>query len=212
MLSLAKKNWNKSGNRYKILSNTRGKIIILTAPSGAGKSTMAKRLLRDFSSIRFSVSATTRPPRPGEVDGVDYHFLTKKQFKEKIERNEFLEWETFYNGTMYGTLEASVEYERNKGYFVMLDVDVLGALNVKKTYGEEAMSIFISPPSISVLEQRLRSRATESDETLLLRLDRAKREIKYAHRFDVEVVNDDLESAYKKIKSAVELFITNSKS
>lgn len=172
---------------------------------------MAKRLLRDFSNIRFSISATTRQPRPGEVDGVDYHFLSKEEFKEKITHDEFLEWEKFYNGTMYGTLEASVEYELNKGYFVMLDVDVLGALNVKDSYGDEALSIFISPPSLSVLEQRLRSRATESDESLLLRLERARSEIKYAHRFDVEVVNDDLESAYKKIKSAVELFITNSK-
>ncbi len=171
---------------------------------------MAKRLLHDFSEIKFSVSATTRKPRKGETDGVDYHYLTRAQFQNKIEQGRFLEWEEFYNGTMYGTLKADVESELDKGYFVMLDVDVLGALNVKEMYGEEALSIFISPPSLIVLEERLRNRGTESEKSLDLRLERAKKELNYADRFDINIINDKIEPAYSKIKQAVQSFITNS--
>lgn len=192
------------------MSSKRGKNIILAAPSGGGKSTMAKRLLHDFSEIKFSVSATTRKPRKGETDGVDYHYLTRAQFQNKIEQGRFLEWEEFYNGTMYGTLKADVESELDKGYFVMLDVDVLGALNVKEMYGEEALSIFISPPSLIVLEERLRNRGTESEKSLDLRLERAKKELNYADRFDINIINDKIEPAYSKIKQAVQSFITNS--
>ncbi len=193
------------------MSSHRGKIIILTAPSGAGKSTMAKRLLSDFPQIKFSVSATTRAPRKGENNGVDYYFLSRKEFQERIENNEFLEWEEFYNGTMYGTLKADVESELNKGYFVMLDIDVLGAINVKRMYGDEALSIFISPPSFEVLEKRLRNRGTESEKSLNVRLKRAKKEIEYAERFDLNVINNDIESTYHKIKSIVQTFLINSK-
>lgn len=185
-------------------------MIILAAPSGGGKSTMAKRLLNDFSEIKFSVSATTRQPRKGETDGVDYHYLTRTQFLEKVEQGRFLEWEEFYNGTMYGTLKADVESQLNKGYFVMLDVDVLGALNVKKMYGDEALSIFISPPSLKVLEKRLRNRGTESEKSLDLRLERARKELNYADRFDLNIINDKVEPTYSEIKSAVQSFITNS--
>ncbi len=172
---------------------------------------MAKRLLSDFPQIKFSISATTRQPREGEKNGVDYHFLTRKEFQQRIDDNRFLEWEEFYNGTMYGTMKAAVESELNKGYFVMLDVDVLGALNVKKMYGEEALSIFISPPSVSVLEERLRNRGTESEKSLALRLERAKKEISYADRFDIEIINDSLELAYSEIRQAIQTFIQNSK-
>lgn len=171
---------------------------------------MAKRLLNDFSDIKFSVSATTRQPRKGETNGVDYHYLTRSQFLKKVEQGRFLEWEEFYNGTMYGTLKADVESELDKGYFVMLDVDVLGALNVKKMYGDEALSIFISPPSLSVLEERLRNRGTESEKSLEVRLERANKELGYADRFDINIINDKIETAYSEIKQAVQSFITNS--
>ena len=169
---------------------------------------MTKKLLSDFDKLKFSVSATTRRPRKGEIDGRDYHFITKPAFRKRVENEEFLEWEEFYNGTMYGTLKAHVESELEKGYFVMLDVDVLGALNVKRIYDEDALTIFIKPPSMDILEQRLRSRGTESEESLTIRLERAEKEITYANKFDRIVVNDEIASAYSEIKEAVRNFIS----
>jgi len=191
------------------LSNSRGKIIILVSPSGGGKSTMAKKLLNDFDRIKFSVSATTRLPRQGEVNGREYYFITREAFLERVRNEQFLEWEEFYNGTMYGTLKAHVESELEKGYFIMLDVDVLGAYNVKQMYGDNALTIFIKPPSMEVLEQRLRNRGTESEKSLKTRLDRAQKEIAYAEKFDRIVVNDKIETAYSEIKEAVINFISN---
>lgn len=191
------------------MSDERGKIIILASPSGGGKSTMAKKLLSDFDKLKFSVSATTRLPRQGEIDGRDYNFMTAHEFQDRVQNGQFLEWEEFYNGTMYGTLKAHVESELEKGYFVMLDVDVLGALNVKKIYGENALSIFIKPPSLDVLEERLRNRGTESEDSLEIRLKRAEKEITYADKFDRVVVNDKIETAYSKIYQAVQNFISN---
>lgn len=170
---------------------------------------MAKKLLADFEKLKFSVSATTRLPRQGEIDGREYYFISKQAFAERVEKDEFLEWEEFYNGTMYGTLKAHVESELEKGYFIMLDVDVLGALNVKEIYGENALTIFIKPPSLSVLERRLRNRGTESEKSLNARLKRAKKEITYADEFDHIVVNDEIETAYSEIKKAVQNFILN---
>lgn len=170
---------------------------------------MAKKLLSDFDKLKFSVSATTRLPRQGEKEGRDYHFMTAQEFQERVQNEQFLEWEEFYNGTMYGTLKAHVESELEKGYFIMLDVDVLGALNVKKKYGEDALSIFIKPPSMDVLEERLRNRRTESEESLKIRLERAEKEITYADKFDRVIVNDNIETAYSKIYKAVENFISN---
>ena len=181
--------------------------MILASPSGGGKTTMTKRLLRDFSKIKFSVSATTRPPRSGEENGVHYHFLSENTFREKVEAGAFLEWEEFYNGTLYGTLRESVENELKKGYFILLDVDVLGALNIKKIYGDEALSLFIAPPSIDILKDRLISRGTEDEDSLQVRLGRAEQEIDFAHKFDKVVVNDDLETAYNEIKQIIKTFI-----
>ncbi|PKD44229.1 guanylate kinase [Rhodohalobacter barkolensis] len=187
----------------------RGKILILVSPSGGGKSTMTKRLLKDFDKLKFSVSATTRSPRKGEKDGVHYHYLSKETFKQKIENDEFLEWEEFYNGTMYGTLRSVVENELNKGYFILLDIDVLGAKNVKKLYGDEALALFIKPPSLEVLKDRLIARGTETEETLQTRIERAEKEMKYASDFDEVIINDDLETAYNRIKETVSTFINS---
>lgn len=185
----------------------RGKILILVAPSGGGKSTMTNRLLNDFDRIRFSVSATTRAPRKGEKDGVHYHYLSRDEFKKRIDQGEFLEWEEFYNGTMYGTLRPVVENDLDKGYFILLDIDVLGAKNVKQQYGDDALAVFISPPSLDVLEQRLRARGTESEQTLKTRLERAEKEMNYASEFDTVVVNDDLETAYSELKQIVSNYL-----
>jgi guanylate kinase len=187
----------------------RGKILILVAPSGGGKSTMTNRLLKDFDEIRFSVSATTRKPREGEKNGVHYFFLSREEFRKKADSGEFLEWEEFYNGTMYGTLRTVVENDLNKGYFVLLDIDVLGAKNVKEMYGDEALAIFLTPPSIDVLKQRLIARGTETEQSLQTRLERAEKEMAYASHFDTVVVNDDLETAYGEIKKTVSNFINS---
>ncbi|TVQ00811.1 MAG: guanylate kinase [Balneolaceae bacterium] len=186
-----------------------GKILVLVSPSGGGKSTMTQKLLKDFDNIKFSVSATTRKPREGEIDGEHYHFLTEAEFREKIRNNAFLEWEEFYNGTLYGTLKQSLENELKKGYFILLDIDVLGALNVKKIYGDVALSLFLAPPSIDVLKERLNSRGTETTDSLQTRLQRAQKELGYAGQFDYIIVNDDLETAYGKIKDIVTSFINS---
>lgn len=169
---------------------------------------MGKKLLSEFSNLKFSVSATTRPPRAGETDGREYHFLSKNEFEKKVRQNQFLEWEEFYNGTRYGTLKADVESELEKGYFVMLDVDVLGALHVKQLFDENALTIFIKPPSLNILEQRLRNRGTETEESISTRLKRAEKEIQYSEQFDLVVVNDKIDAAYSKIKAAVQQFIS----
>lgn len=184
-----------------------GKIIVLVSPSGGGKTTIANRLLKEFDKVKFSVSATTRKPRKGEVDGVHYRFISEQMFKEQIEKEMFLEWEEFYNGTYYGTLRQNVESELKKGYFVLLDIDILGALNVQEMYGERSLTIFLSPPSLDVLKERLALRGTETEETLNTRIERAQKEMAYADRFDKVVVNDQLEDAYHKVKCLVTNFI-----
>jgi guanylate kinase len=188
----------------------RGKVIILTAPSGSGKTTLATRLMSEFPVIQFSVSATTRKPRTGEIDGVSYHFVEAEQFRTWVAGGLFLEYEEFYNGTMYGTLKSDVDKVLDSGYFILLDVDVKGASTVKRIYKDQCLSVYVRPPSVEVLEQRLRSRGTESDQTLALRLERARMEMDYESAFDAVVINDELEQAYQDLKHIVEPFLQTS--
>ncbi len=190
-------------------SSKRGKIIILVAPSGAGKTTLARRLLADFPNLTFSVSATTRPPREHEIDGKDYLFLSPEEFDQAVANGEFLEWEEFYGGKRYGTLQSGVERELEKGYFVLFDIEVKGALNVKKKYGDDALAVFIKPPSDADLVQRLKKRGTETEESLQLRLERARMELSYADRFDCVIVNDDLKRCYKELADVVTSFMNS---
>lgn len=185
----------------------KGKVIILVAPSGGGKSTLARRLFKDFDNIKFSVSATTRPQRDYEVDEKHYYFISDEDFDQKVAAGEFLEWEEFYGGKKYGTLRSEVDKKLNSGYFVLLDIEVKGAVNIKNIYGDECLSLFIKPPSIEVLKQRLVNRGTENDETLNLRLARAEKELDYADRFDQVIINDDLDAAYEEVKKAVVKFM-----
>lgn len=185
------------------MTTQKGKIIVLVAPSGSGKTTIGTRLLHEFEHLTFSVSATTRPPREGEKDGINYHFLSPGEFQNRIDEGDFIEWEEFYGGKRYGTLQSEVEKQLKLGYFILLDVEVKGALNVKRLYNEDCLSIFIKPPSLEVLKQRLIDRGTEDDDSLDLRLERAEKELTYANKFDQIVLNDDLETAYSEVKSAV---------
>lgn len=185
----------------------KGKIIILSAPSGTGKSTIIKRLIEDDSlKLSFSISATSRKPRGTEQDGKDYFFLSDKDFQEKIDKGEFVEWEEVYAGTKYGTLESEVERVRCSGHNLIMDVDVKGAINIKQRFGKEALAIFVMPPDIATLEQRLRSRGTDSADTIEKRLAKAEFEMGFADRFDTTVINDDLMKAVEEVDSKIRKF------
>ena len=189
------------------VSDTKGKLIIFSAPSGAGKTTIVKRLLEKNLNLEFSVSATSREARKNEVHGKDYYFLSQKVFQQKVDNNEFLEWEEVYHGTSYGTLKSEVERIRNLGKNVIFDVDVVGGLNIKKFYKHEALAIFVQPPSVEELEIRLRFRSTETEEKIKMRLAKAKYELSYAEQFDVVVVNDDLEKAVQEAEKTMQDFL-----
>jgi guanylate kinase len=179
-----------------------GKIIVIAAPSGAGKTTIAKEILRRNPAMRFSVSATTRPMRNGEQDGKDYFFLTKDVFRRRVDAGEFVEWEEIY-GNYYGTLQCEVDAALAQGMQILFDVDVKGALSIKQKY-PQAMLIFISPPSLAVLEERLRARRTEDAQTLARRLERVPMEMAQASKFDRVVVNDSLDRAIAEAQGIVE--------
>lgn len=186
-------------------------IIVLTAASGSGKTTLARRLMERFPSMRFSVSATTRPPRSHETDGVHYHFLTASEFEEARAAGRLLESEEVYPGRWYGTLKSEVE-KSSENAPVLLDIDVVGAEHVKKLYGEKVLSIFIRPPSLDVLRGRLAGRQTETEESLTERIERARMEIERADRFDADVLNDDLDEATDRIERLVRDFLSGNRS
>mgnify|MGYP000817013688 FL=1 len=184
-----------------------GKIIVLSAPSGTGKSTIIGELMKmPDLNLGFSVSATSRAPRGTEQDGVQYYFLSPDEFAARIERGEFVEWAEVYSGTRYGTLVSEVERVTGHGMNLIMDIDVEGALNVKKRYGDLALLIFIEPPTLQSLEERLRSRATDDDESIRRRLDKAEYEMSFADRYDKVVVNDDLDTAVAEVADNIRAF------
>ena len=183
-----------------------GKCIIISAPSGAGKTTIVKRLMQAGLGLEFSVSAASRKPREGEIDGKDYYFISSEEFKKKIQNGDLLEWQEVYKDQFYGTLKSEVERIWGKGHHVLFDVDVQGGINLKAMYPEQSLSIFIMPPSLEELEKRLRLRSTESEESLKKRLEKAGGEITFANRFDRTIVNDILEDAVQKAIAEVRQF------
>lgn len=186
----------------------KGKIIILSAPSGTGKSTIINRLMKnDSRNLEFSISATSRKPRGEECHGKEYYFLTPEEFETKIEENAFVEWEEVYSGTKYGTLRSEVERVLEKGSNLIMDIDVKGALNVKDAFGPDAISIFILPPSLDALENRLRGRNTDCEESLQKRIEKAQYEMGFAGDFDVKVVNDQLDLAVEEVGRVIDNFI-----
>lgn len=185
-----------------------GKIIVVSAPSGTGKSTIIKAISEKGDiDMQFSVSATNRSPRPGEVDGVSYNFLTTETFKEKIAENAFVEWEEVYPGRYYGTLKSEIERTCKAGHNVILDIDVKGALNVKKIFGDKALTLFIQPPSVDELKKRLEARGTETTDSLNQRLSKAEYELSFAPQFDRTVVNDDLDTAITDTEAVIKDFL-----
>jgi guanylate kinase len=180
-------------------------LYVIAAPSGAGKTTIVKELLRKNKDLVFSVSATTRERRKGEVDGVDYFYLTKEEFREKIDSGDLVEYELLFNGDFYGTLKSFVNDYMKKGRNLIFDIDVKGALSLKNIYGDDALLIFIMPPDIEALKKRLTGRGTESIEQIEERIRRAELEMNIADKFDVVVVNDDLEKAVNEIQKIIEI-------
>ncbi len=185
----------------------KGKLIIFAAPSGSGKTTLLRYVMAQLPQLSFSVSATSRPPRPGEKDGIDYYFISSQEFKQKIKEDAFVEWEEVYENQFYGSLRAEVEKIRMRGDSVAFDVDVRGGVNIKKLYKDQALAVFLRPPSIAVLEERLRHRSTESEESIRQRLARATYELTFEKYFDKVLVNDNLEKARKEALKIVRDFI-----
>ena len=184
-----------------------GKLIIFAAPSGSGKTSIVKFLLAKQLPVKFSVSATTRPIRPNEKDGVDYFFLTKEAFQAKIAADAFLEWEEVYAGTYYGSLKSEVDKLLAQGEHLIFDIDVMGALKIKKIYGKQALALFVKPPSVEVLIERLKNRGTESEESLRRRINKFTYELSFESEFDVTIINTHLKEAQNDAERIVLDFI-----
>ena len=184
-----------------------GKLIIFSAPSGSGKSTIINFLLKQNLNLHFSISATSRAPRGTEKDGVEYYFLTPDEFRTRIAAGDFLEYEEVYTDKYYGTLKSEVERRLAGGDNVIFDVDVVGGLNIKKKFGDNALSIFIQPPSVEVLRQRLTGRGTDAPEKIEQRLAKAEYEMTFADKFDTIIVNDKLEEAFREAEKKVRDFL-----
>ena len=189
-----------------------GKIIVIAAPSGCGKSTIIKALFDEENAseldLRFSISATTREPRPGEKEGINYYFMTEEAFRDAIVEGGFLEYEEVYPGRFYGTLRNEVDRIIGEGHNVLLDIDVNGALGVKKIYGERALTIFVRPPSVDELRRRLEARGTETPDVIDQRIDRAEYELSRSPMFDRVVVNDELDEAVRQTRNLVDGFVS----
>lgn len=197
--------FKEQNQTYSVI--TQGKIIIFSAPSGSGKTTIVQHLLKNHQHFGFSVSACTRNRRAHEIDGKDYHFLSVKEFRLKIANKEFVEYEEVYTDNFYGTLKSEVENLRNKGKHVLFDVDVKGGINLKNYYQEDALSIFVKVPSMEVLKARLQNRNTETEESLKRRLDKVEEELQYQHQFDKVVTNATLKETLIKVEDIIQKFI-----
>jgi guanylate kinase len=183
------------------------KSIIVTAPSGAGKTTLVKKLLAEYSQLEFSVSATTRSARENEVDGKDYYFISLEEFKAHIAADDFLEWEEVYGGSFYGTLKSEITKIHQADKIPVFDIDIMGAMSIKKKLCLDVLSIFIAPPTMEELEARLRNRKTETEEKIQTRLDKAYSELKFSNFFDKKIVNDEVERAYSEMKVIVKSYL-----
>ncbi|MEA5006243.1 MAG: guanylate kinase [Rikenellaceae bacterium] len=184
------------------------KVIIFSAPSGAGKSTIVSHLMNRFPVLGFSVSATSRAPRGAEINGKEYYFFTTEEFKDKIDNDEFIEYEEVYKGSYYGTLKSEIVRLWNNGKIIVFDIDVVGGVNLKNLFGESALSVFIKPPSLEVLRERLAGRGTEDNESVESRIKKAQYELTFENKFDKVLINDNLEDCLKEADKITEEFIS----
>ena len=188
----------------------KGKLIIIAAPSGSGKTTIVKELLSfEDLNLGFSISSTTRTKRKNEIDGKDYHFISVTDFKEKIQNNDFIEWEEVYKNVYYGTAKSEIQKLNSQGKSIVFDIDVVGGVNLKTQFPKTSVSIFIRPPNLTELKKRLMDRQTESQESIEFRLDKAIKELEYSNKYDFVIVNDNLELAIKEVKNTIYQFSKN---
>jgi guanylate kinase len=200
-------NWKKLKNSWPTYSRIMNKLIVFAAPSGSGKSTIVRHLLKKFDFLSFSISATTREPRIGEIHGKDYYFIQKNEFENKIKQGEFLEWEEVYSGLYYGTLHSEIKRIWNLKKTILFDIDVKGALAIKKAYPKETLTVFVKVPSIEILIQRLSERNTESPEMLQKRIEKIELENTFIDEFEVVILNNTLNIAFEEAENLVLTFL-----